>query len=674
MQPKHLLFVGLSLILFIKNTFTQNTNLDSLSSVHLDELVISSRPLINHTKQSKPLSTIDEYLNKQLNLTLIRRGNYAWEPMLNNMTNERLQVTIDGMHIFGACTDKMDPITSYVDVSNISDIQVHSGQDGTTYGPTIGGSIDMVRKKHDFCFPGWSGSVNLGYESNGNLFTTAGRMKYAHSKFFADIDFTYRDAGNYKAGKRTLVPYSQYTKYNASATLGVKLNAKNELRGSFIFDDAEHVGYPALPMDVAFARAYIASLEHSVENVNPFIEEWVSRVYFNTIQHQMDDTKRPEVPIHMDMPGWSTTYGFYSKIKASRKKHALSFNVNAYLNKAIAEMTMYPKDTTEKSMFMYTWPNVQALYVGLNVAEKYAINVHHSINIAASVGIHRNHIGNQIGLQSLQILYPNLNANKNRSIISTHVGYTFTKNNWEFKPTIGYGERAPSISEGYGFYLFNSSDGYDYIGNPTLKNEKSIEVNTAISYKTSKVKWNLKFNYFHILDYIVGVPMPEYIAMTIGAKGIKVYQSLKSVNIINTECSVQYQPITSLKINMALSYNFGRDYLKQALPLIRPFTFRGGISYHIKGLEMEVDLESSTKQYAIGKVYGENPTKAYAIVNCAAGYVLPVQQHSIFFKLGVENIADTYYATFSDWNKIPQKGRNFYLNIAFIFNSKTKTN
>ena len=41
----------------------------------------------------------------------------------------------------------------------------------------------------------------------------------------------FRDAGNYKAGKRTTVPFSQYTKYNLiggrSLTLLVNPNIKN---------------------------------------------------------------------------------------------------------------------------------------------------------------------------------------------------------------------------------------------------------------------------------------------------------------------------------------------------------------------------------------------------------------------------------------------------------------
>jgi iron complex outermembrane receptor protein len=36
-------------------------------------------------------------------------------------------------------------------------------------------------------------------------------------------------------------------------------------------------------------------------------------------------------------------------------------------------------------------------------------------------------------------------------------------------------------------------------------------------------------------------------------------------------------------------------------------------------------------------------------------------------KVGIENIFDSYYSTFSDWNNIPRKGRNVFLNLAFGF-------
>ena len=59
------------------------------------------------------------------------------------MASERTVITIDGMRIFGACTDKMDPVTSYVEVSNLSEATISSGQQGSCHGNTINGSIDL---------------------------------------------------------------------------------------------------------------------------------------------------------------------------------------------------------------------------------------------------------------------------------------------------------------------------------------------------------------------------------------------------------------------------------------------------------------------------------------------------------------------------------------------------
>src|SRR5690606_27038121 len=95
----------------------EDNNVLKKDTTSLDEVVVSSRRNLSNYRQEKTLSSIDDYLEKANKVTMIKRGNYAWEPALNNMDSQRLVVTIDGMQIFGACTDKMDPITSYVDVS-----------------------------------------------------------------------------------------------------------------------------------------------------------------------------------------------------------------------------------------------------------------------------------------------------------------------------------------------------------------------------------------------------------------------------------------------------------------------------------------------------------------------------------------------------------------------------
>ena len=121
----------------------EEENTTKKDTTKLDEIILVGRRKLSNYRQEKTLSSIDDYLEKANKVTMIKRGNYAWEPSVNNMNSERLNVTIDGMQIFGACTDKMDPITSYVDVSNLEKVSVGSGQEGTENGHCLGGGIDL---------------------------------------------------------------------------------------------------------------------------------------------------------------------------------------------------------------------------------------------------------------------------------------------------------------------------------------------------------------------------------------------------------------------------------------------------------------------------------------------------------------------------------------------------
>jgi len=56
--------------------------------------------------------------------------------------------------------------------------------------------------------------------------------------------------------------------------------------------------------------------------------------------------------------------------------------------------------------------------------------------------------------------------------LNTSFQFHFIKN-ISVVATAGYSERMPTIGERVGFYLYNAYDGYDYIGNPNIKTEKS---------------------------------------------------------------------------------------------------------------------------------------------------------------------------------------------------------
>ncbi|MFZ2285134.1 MAG: TonB-dependent receptor plug domain-containing protein [Lutibacter sp.] len=653
-------------LLFTLTISAQEKIQDTAKIVQLREIIVVNRESLNNKNQVKPLASIDEYLEKSNKITMIKRGNYAWEPTINNMVSDRISVTIDGMQIFGACTDKMDPITSYVDVSNLSEVHVKSGQQGAENGSTIGGGIDLKLQRGSFNNEALNVGLDTGYETNGNAKIASAELNFSNDKYFFNADAIYRKSDNYNAGRNKEIKFSQYEKYNISTVAGTKIRKNGAIIGAIIFDNATNIGYPALTMDVSSAKALIASVSYQYQNNNSQISEWETKLYMNAITHVMDDTKRPDVPIHMDMPGWSDTYGFYSKMKVEKSNHKLLFNANAYYNKSLAEMTMYPSDPNENLMFMLTWPDVRTFYSGIYGEDNYKLNKENNLKLTARIGFQHESIADDFGLNSLQIFYPNLDKNQQRFLMNISTQYQYQRNKFQFSGSVGYGERAPSVTEAYGFYLFNSFDNYDYIGNPYLNNEKSLEINAAVNYSGKKFNLGVEGSYFYIADYIIGKLNPGYDRMTIGADGVKVYAALDYATIFASNLIAEYSISDAIKLDGMLGYSLGRDHNKENLPLISPLNYKMSLRYKKNLFDAEFGMSGAEKQHNYSSDYGEDQTNAYTVFNASASYVFYKGTNKFFVKSGMENIFDRYYSTFADWKNIPRMGRNIFINISYV--------
>lgn len=653
-------------LLVISSMSGQEHSSDSLDTTFLKEIVVIANPTNKHHNESKTLGSLDSYLENAPAVNMIKRGAYAWEPMLQGMSSERSVLTIDGMRIYGACTDKMDPITSYVEISNLSKALISEGQSGAEHGGTIAGSIDLIRRKSGFNNSGWGGSFFTGGESVNYQKIIGSTLQYSGEKVFVDLDFTYRDAENYFAGGRKEILYSQYTKYNISAIAGVKINEKQHLEASLIFDEATDVGYPALPMDVSLAQALIASIQYEVHPLSQIISHWETKVYFNTITHIMDDSPRPDVPIRMDMPGWSKTGGMYSKFSGQINKHNWKINLSGHHNNSLAEMTMYPNNPEESDMFMVTWPDVNTLYGGIHLEDNISLQTNFSLLLSGGVGLHYNKINDLFGWQSLQIFYPDMGAEKSRVLKNIASRISYQNNPWQFHLAVGYGERAPSVSEGYGFYLFNSYDGYDYVGNPFLKNEKSMDASVSAQFKTKNFSLKWQAAYFHINDYILGKPDESLLPMTLGAHGIKVYEQLDYASILTTQIIAETRFLNSFSLSGNVSYKQGQDFNGNNLPLIQPLSYEGSLRFRKNLFYAQVTINGAAAHKNFSPEFGESPKNPYTIAHITLSQILYFDKQKWVLKAGAENIFDTYYTTFADWNNIPRPGRNFFINVLYL--------
>ena len=637
---------------------------------NLDEVVIVSETGRGRKHSAKgQVASIDEHLSELKNVSLVRRGSYAWEPVVNNMQTERLSTTIDGMKIFYACTDKMDPVTSYVESGNLQSISLNSGLDGNPQATgNIGGSLDLKLRKTGFdnerrrVGDGTSGipfhaSASAGHEWNGHVQVYGADAALSSHRTYLNAGAFYRHADNYKVGGGDELPFSQFQKVNVFTNAGLRLAEKDMLEATFIFDRATDVGYPALNMDVAKAEGFITSLsyKHLFRKAS-----WETKVYYNHITHEMDDTKRPDVEIHMDMPGKSCTAGVYSLLTTALKQHDLALNYDLYYNRLFADMTMYPGGAAP--MYMVTWPDVRTLNTGFAMTDNISIAHNQSLRLSAKLAWQQQRLNNEEGYHALRVFFPGMEDAYHQTTGRIAANYALSIKNYALSIGAGWGSRAPTVTEGYGYYLNNTFDQYDYIGNPSLKNESAVELNSAVKWHpTERVNLTLDGNVFLFSNYIIGQFETRLSPMTVGAEGVKVYGNISHATIANVSLTTEWQLTEQLCWNGKVSYSLGRDADGDPLPLISPVSWQAELQYHYQRLQAQAVVKGNMRQTNYGGKYGETAASEWAVLNLSAQYSFS----SIIVRGGVENLFDKQYATYADWNHIPQKGRNIYLNLTF---------
>ena len=633
------------------------------SAKRIEEVkVIAKRKIETDMKMSV---SVDEFLASSQKISFIKRGAYAWEPLLNNMGTERSTITIDGMHVFGACTDKMDPVTSYVESNNLSAIDITSGQEGSLHGATVAGSIDLKRKSTAFGLEKkWSGAYQTGVEFNNKQFFNLGNLSYSGEKLVADGSISFRKAGNYYDGNHDEVNHSQFHKFNTSLGLAYKTSPLSSIRVDAIYDKAKDVGFPALPMDLWLSRAMITSVAYKQLFEEGLVKVWDTKLYFNAIEHYMDDTKRPENLVHMDMPGWSTTYGLVSGANLQRGDYSAEIQLNAYDNLSIAEMTMYPQDRSNKTMFAYSWPWVTTRFAGLSMNNSWDISEWSRLNFGGSLGLNYNH---SKYVEFNWIFHPGTPQEKSRILPGVHASYQLNINQFDFSVGTGYGHRAPSVSEAYGYYIYNSFDRYDYIGNPDLKNEISYEANASAGFKNERSGLEATVNYFHIQHYIVGKILSLGSPMNYQSVGVKGYTSLNHAKLFNATLHANYDILSHLHWKGTLTYARATDDNGGNLPFIRPLSYQTSLHFMHRKFGIQTSLNGDFAQDNYSPEYGEDLTPAYRIWNISADYTFDYKGFKTVLQVGAENVFNQYYSTYADWGNIPRMGRNLFTSLKFNF-------
>lgn len=612
----------------------------------------------------------DRLLERIKGVSMIRRGNFAMEPTLRGLSAAQINTTIDGMQIFGACTDRMDPVSSYVEPNNLESIQLSFEPNQDQYGPSVGGGLNFsLQKARPNMSKAWSGLLGAGYETNANAMQTIAALQYSGHRLALGANGVFRRAGNYTAGGGQEILFSQYNKWNLGLNGTYLLNSRNQLRFDYLQDEGYNIGYPALTMDVSFAKARIGSLSHIYTLGERKLYRWETKFYYNFIDHAMDDTKRPswQVPIHMDMPGTSQTLGFYSRANWNlSERHAFSAQLNAYQNRLHAEMTMYPDNAAE--MFMLTLPDVQRSLAGIAFEDQFRFNEQLSIRTGINFNYAASGIYSEMGRQTLSSIFTGPLDRRNLLInASVQADYRFNEH-WSLSANIARGERSPSAQEFYAFYLFNRLDNFDYIGNKDLKTERSWNAGLKLSVHGAKFYLEPELFVYRFENYIVGRRMPGYSTMTIGASGVKQYINIPNALLYGGALAARYQVLEQLKLQSTNTISIAQDNAGKPLPLIPPFKSVNRIEYELKQYRIYAESVSQARQNRVStEQYGERASMGFTIFNAGLGKTFALGKTKLNTNIAVQNIFDKQYYEHLDILKLYRPGRNLVLNMTLLF-------
>ncbi|MEX0684981.1 MAG: TonB-dependent receptor [Balneolales bacterium] len=634
----------------------------SLNTVYISSDKVMACCTGSHSHINTP--TVDEYLKNLSGVDMINRANYAREPVIRGMQGNRVDVLIDGMRLTPACVDKMDPQTAYIETENLKSVSIQKSAGTGPATGTGGGSINFEMVKPQLN-SGWANGLESSYQSVSNQRYLQGFTAYGAEKWALRVSSTFREAEDYKAGDQYKISNSGFRKNNVHTSLIYAAHPQHDLSLRYIGDFAVDIGYPGLIMDTRSANAHIAGLDHVWRIQGKYLYDLSSTVYYNQVDHWMDDYERDvtarNVMPNMNMPmyGQTQTYGVNSTARFFLDRNILSLTLESYAREAFAEMHMDPVDPSVSVMHLINLGDVLNWNTSLSTKYNSILAETWEMTLTGKTEAGINGLRHSGAKDIFRGQNPEINQVE-PSNIAYQVEGILSKNftsNLQMTMRISDGTRLPDHQEMYGYYIYQPLDNYFYLGNPLLKPERSTQAEIALTKAFSAVglESSLALWINNLDHYITGIRLDDL---------FKQYKNSGSALLSGFEANINYRINTLFNFQNSLSYTLGQHLdFEEPLPMMPPLKGFHLINISFEKFTLNTEVRWAAAQNRIAHTSTiETTTGAYATWNISTDFQLSTWLN---LRLGVENIFDHYYTEHLSVNKMPQPGRNIALSLGF---------
>lgn len=619
---------------------------------------------------------------------MVRKAAIANDIAIRGLFHNNLATAIDGVRMYGACTEQMDPAVYHVDLSEVDHVDVVKGPfDATTQG-SMGGYVKVITKTPDVNGVAFHSNVSTGSYGYYNPSATA---QLGNSVFHSLVGYSYRTSEFYQDGNGNLVSnlgsYRDGNQYlqafrTQSAWTKLAFNPSPHQRAEIAYtrQQSGNILYPYLSMDGVFDNADRLSAHYDYFQPHRWLHGVHGVAYIDKINHLMDDHLRTSagmLPASMNAQIVSSTDGaridadLGSDVTAGYEFHRRYWNSSDGFMMMSMGMPMPMESRTLPGVIQ----NVSGGYVAY----------HHPFGnrflATAGARYDHSHINASQADPSLYETYHATDAtsasdsgfsgNVTLSWQATHEISLFTG--------VGSNIRFPDAEEQF----FNSDSsmsmmGVAWVGNPLLTHPRDTEYDLGLTARNTRYSLRPLVYFSNLANDITLYP-----ATMMGSSAAMSPMSAQSyANVQAYEYGGELTgsaPLTNaLGISGTLAYARGvkvpqpsNNIFSSNLFQVPPMQGQLNLRYERQALYAEASTIITGRQSHVDTDENELPTAGYSVFNLRLGY------HSKDFRVqsGVNNLLAREYSQLLSYARdpyntgirLPEPGRNFFANISYTF-------
>jgi len=682
------LIFGISLLIISLNIWAQEVDTTlNISGVEVFGNHTENFQKIKITDNNRSKEDVGKILKQSPNINLIKRGNFATDPVIRGFKSDQLQLLSNGfMQTNPACPNRMDAPSSHIQMEDLESIEIIKGPYSVRYGMNTGGIVNFKSKdpqaSEQYNYKLYAGYF---YQSNGGSTDAQARVQISDRKYFFKLYGSLKDFGNYKSGNGTEILSSfKHKDYGAQAAWF--LHPKHSLIFDWKQSFAEDVLFAALPMDGDFDDSSTGALRYLFKNPGQKLFKAELKAYGNWIDHQMSNHRRPNIKM-VDAVAklQSQTFGMRGDLSFKiSKQHHLIFGVDykmiakqgdreriIYFNPC-SEMVMDPP----KNMTDAIWQDSKQSDMGAFVESTWALSKEWTWN----AGLRVDYVSSSIGepAPDFQALYPDLEANNDMAVmVNSQLDYMMA-DGISLEWSIGLGQRAPELIERYINHLTVGLDTYEYVGNPNLKMEQNFQNDLQLNIKKEKVLLEVTVFYALIKNYIqanLDTTLSRKFMPCMEPKHAKRYENVEDARLYGFELASEYVFWKNISLYGSWAYTIGENKsMDEALAEIPPMEVNAGLKYQAKKWSARFNSRFVMAQDRISTSFNESASEAFQVFDFNANYRI---WRGLNVSINIENIFDENYVEHLSRaykNQIPgsnmvywEPGRNFIMGLSFKF-------